>query len=87
MTVEQYWVIRSPLLLLQSILGMLVFAYPLRKRTRFHLRLLLGALLGACLMLGLKFVAYGWEVNVPTAPSRTVLTLLTYALLVLICWC
>ena len=77
---------RSPILLLQSVLGVFVFAYSLRKRSRFPLRLVLGTAAGFAVLHGLRIVFFpdmGQRVN---SPGRVVMTFAVYLVLILLCW-
>lgn len=84
---DWYAQIRMPILLLQSVLGVSLFAYSLRRRSRFWPRLMLGTALG-CTVLHLTRLAFfpdlGSNVN---SVGRIVLTLAVYLILILVCWC
>ena len=71
---------RSPILLLQSVVGVFVFAYSLRKRDRFPLRLILGTAAGFAGLYGLRaafFPDMGQRVN---SAGRIVMTFAVYLL-------
>lgn len=77
---------RLPILLLQSVVGVFVFAYSLRKRRRFPLRLVLGTSAGFAVLHGLRIVFFpdiGQRVN---SPGRIVMTFAVYLVLILLCW-
>ena len=77
---------RSPILLLQSVVGVFVFAYSLRKRDRFPLRLILGTAAGFAGLYGLRaafFPDMGQRVN---SAGRIVMTFAVYLVLILLCW-
>ena len=49
---------RSPILLLQSVLGVFVFAYSLRRRSYFPLRLILGTAAGFAALHGVRVIFF-----------------------------
>lgn len=81
-----YGGLRIPILLLQSVLGVFVFAYSLKRRHHFWLRLTGGTALG-CVILHLARLAFfpdmGSHVN---STGRIVLMLAAYLALIGICW-
>lgn len=83
---QWYAELRTPILLIQSILGVFVFAYSLRHREHFWLRLGLGTALG-CAGLHLTrlvfFADMGSNVN---SVGRIVLAIAVYVILIAICW-
>ena len=77
---------RSPILLLQSVLGVFVFAYSLRRRSYFPLRLILGTAAGFAALHGVRVIFFpdmGQRVN---SPGRIVMTFAVFLALILLCW-
>lgn len=83
---DWYAQIRTPILLLQSVLGVLLFAYSLNRRGRFCLRLALSAALG-CAALHLARLAFFPDMgSVVNSTGRVVLTIAVYLILIAVCW-
>lgn len=81
-----YAQIRMPILLLQSVLGVFVFAYSLKRRERFCLRLALGAALGCAALHGIKLLFFPELGEQPNSLGRIVLTAAAYLILIAVCW-
>lgn len=82
-----YAAFRSPILLLQSVLGVFVFAYSLRKRSRFPLRLVLGTAAGFAGLCGLRAALFPDGVsNYVNSIGRIVMTFAVYLVLIALCW-
>ena len=81
-----YGDLRNPILLIQSVFGVLVFAYSLKRRSHFWLRLAGGTMLG-CAALHLMHVVFfpdmGSNVN---SMGRIALMAAVYFILIVICW-
>lgn len=77
---------RTPILLLQSVAGVLVFAYSLNPRPRIWLRLALGTAVGcAALHLG-RLVFFPGMTDTVNSLGRVVLSIAAYLILIAICW-
>lgn len=77
---------RSPILLLQAVAGVFVFAYSLRKRSHFPLRLVLGMAAGFFGLHVLRLACFpdlGTRVN---SAGRILMTAAVYLTLILLCW-
>ena len=83
---EWYADIRSPILLLQSVLGVFLFAYSLKRRGYFCLRLILGTALGCAALHGIKLFFFPEMGSQPNSAGRVVLAIAAYLLLIAICW-
>ena len=83
---DWYASIRMPILLLQSVLGVFLFAYSLKRRGHFFLRLALSTALG-CAALHLARLAFFPDMSsVVNSTGRVVLTIAVYLILIAICW-
>lgn len=77
---------RMPILLLQSVVGVLVFAYSLNPRPRIWLRLAVGTGAGcAALHLG-RLVFFPDMTDTVNSVGRVVLAIAVYLILIAICW-
>lgn len=77
---------RSPILLLQSVFGVFLFAYSLRRRGRFWLRLALGLASGAAVLHLTRLAFFPDMSSNVNSMGRIVLTLVVYLILIAICW-
>lgn len=83
---EWYAQLRNPILLLQSVLGVFVFAYSLNRRRPFVLRVILSTALGCVILIFVRAVFFpemGTRVN---SLGRVVMSALVFFLLALVCW-
>lgn len=77
---------RMPILLLQSVVGVLVFAYSLNPHPRVRLRLVLGTGIGcAALHLG-RLIFFPGMTDTVNSLGRVVLSIAAYLVLIVICW-
>ena len=83
---DWYAAIRMPILLLQSVLGVSLFAYSLKRRGLFYLRLALSAALGCTVLHGAKLLFFPEMGTQPDSVGRVVLTIAVYLTLIAICW-
>lgn len=83
---QWYIIYRVPLLMLQTVLGILVFAQPLRRRKHFWLRLVLGFFLAAALLRGAQFLVSGGDGFTESGVWRTVFVLGSHVLSTLLIW-
>ena len=83
---DWYAQIRTPILLLQSVLGVLLFAYSLKRRGHFCLRLVLSTALGCAALHGAKLIFFPDMGSVVNSTGRIVLTLAAYLILIAVCW-
>ena len=82
MTLDSYWHIRTPLLLIQSVAGAMIFGYAVNKRKHFILRL---AISTAALCTALYLVMTFFFPNMPDGANtagRIILSFLTYVFIV-----
>lgn len=83
---DWYASIRSPILLLQSVLGVFLFAYSLKRRSYFWLRLVLGTAAGGTALHLARLVFFPGMNSMVNSTGRIVLTLAAYFILIAICW-
>ena len=83
---DWYAAVRTPILLLQSVLGVFLFAYSLKRRGHFYLRLTLSAALGCAVLHVAKLLFFPDMGSVVNSVGRIVLTLAVYLILIAICW-
>ena len=83
---QWYAAIRMPILLLQSVLGVSLFAYSLKRRGHFCLRLVLSTALGCAALHGAKLLFFPTMGNQPDSVGRVVLTISAYFILIAVCW-
>ena len=83
---QWYSIFRTPLLLIQSVAGVFLFAYSLRRRRHFWFRLILGALIGGMTLHLDRLVLFPQMGNSVNDLGRIVMTLLAYFVLVLLCY-
>ena len=84
---EWYRNARSAMLLLQSVFGVLLVSYPLKKREKYLIRLILGTAAGCAFLnvIGSHIYVVGYT---PAAIlSHTAVALIVYLLLIGIIWC
>ena len=81
-----YQLFRGPLLLIQAELGTLVFAYSLKPRRDFAQRLILGTMAGFVLLHLFRISLFPFMDNSVNNAGRILSTILTYFILVGICW-
>lgn len=81
MSIDIYWRLRASLLLLQSVVGAMVFAYALKKRTRFALRLCLSTLFGCVLLYFVLRFGFLNALTSANSVGRIILPLLTFIFL------
>lgn len=84
---DWYAAVRTPILLLQSVLGVILFAYSLRRRGHFYLRLALSTALGCAVLHGAKLLFFPDMSNMVNSTGRIVLALAAYFILIAVCWC
>ena len=83
---EWYKLTRSAILLLQSLIGVLLVSYPLKKRNRFMIRLVLGAALGfglICIAGNTLYLRGYFPLAIVT---HALVALIVYLLLIAIVW-
>lgn len=83
---DWYAAIRMPILLLQSVLGVFLFAYSLKRRGHFYLRLVPGTAMGCAALHGAKLLFFPEMGTRPDSVGRVVLTIAVYLILIAICW-
>ena len=83
---DWYAEIRAPILLLQSVLGVFLFAYSLKRRGHFCLRFALGTSLGCAALHGAKLLLFPEMGTQANSVGRVVLTVAAYLILIAICW-
>lgn len=82
---DWYASVRSPLLLIQSILAVSVFSYSLNRRSYFWLRLALGTVIGSTTLHLARLAFFPDMSSVENSTGRIVLTLAVYFILIAIC--
>lgn len=80
---DWYATVRGPLLLLQSVIGVAIFAYPLRRRSHFLLRLVAGLLVGMLLCQLAVPLLYGSFHYDSASPVLRVLSMIVIYLIVI----
>ena len=83
---DWYAAVRMPILLLQSVLGVFLFAYSLKRRGHFCLRLTLSTALGCAALHGAKLRFFPEMGSQPDSVGRVVLTIAVYLILIAVCW-
>lgn len=78
--------VRSPILLLQSVLAVFVFARHLSRRRYFWLRLVLGTAAGGAALYLIRLAFFPGMNNLVNSAGRIVLTIAAYLILIAICW-
>lgn len=81
-----YAQIRTPILLVQAVLGVFVFAYSLKRRSHFWLRLTGGMALGCAALHLMRLVFFPNMDDYVNNMGRIILTLATYLALIVVCW-
>ena len=83
---EWYKLIRSALLLVQSLIGVLIVSYPLKKREHFIFRLVFGTGLGFGFLCLAGSHIYLRGYSAPAIASHAAVPLIAYILLISIVW-
>ena len=83
---EWYKMTRSAMLLLQSVIGVLLVSYPLKKRTHYILRLIAGTAAGFIFLIPVGNGIYMRGNTLPAIMSHAAVPLIVYILLIGIIW-
>lgn len=78
--------IRIPILLLQSVIAVSIFAYSLNRRRFFWLRLVLGTAAGGGTLHLARLVFFPDVNSVVNSLGRITMTIATYLILIAVCW-
>lgn len=78
---------RTPMLLVQSVLGVFAFAYALKQRRGFWVRLILSTAAGFIALHLIRLAFFPGMSSDVNSVGRIVLTVAAYLALIAICWC